>query len=57
MSSWTVTVAVGTRLAHDGELWTVVAIEAGCVLLACPRGACKRVVTATLLADATSPEE
>lgn len=51
MSSWTVTVAAGTRLAHDGELWTVVAMEAGCVVLAGPRGARKRVVTATLLAD------
>lgn len=51
MSAWTVTVEVGTRLAHDGELWTVTSMEAGCVVLAGPRGACKRVVTATLLAD------
>ena len=51
MSAWTVTLEVGVRLAHDGELWTVSAMEAGCVLLAGPRGACKRVQTATLLAD------
>ena len=54
MNVWTVTVEVGARLAHDGELWTVVAMEAGCVVLAGPRGARKRVVTATLLADATT---
>jgi len=44
----------GARLAHNGELWTVVAMEAECVVLAGPRGARKRVVTATLLADATT---
>jgi transposase InsO family protein len=54
MSAWTVTVEMGARLAHDGELWTVVAMEAGCVVLAGPQGARKRVVTATLLADATT---
>ena len=54
MNAWTVTVEAGARLAHDGELWTVVAMEAGCVVLAGPRGARKRVVTATLLADATT---
>ncbi len=54
MNAWTVTVEVGTRLAHDGELWTVTSMEADCVVLAGPRGARKRVVTATLLADATT---
>ena len=54
MSAWAVTLEVGVRLAHDGELWTVVAMEAGCVLLAGPRGACKRVQTATLLADTST---
>jgi len=44
----------GARLAHNGELWTVVAMEAGCVVLAGPGGRGKRVVTATLLADATT---
>ena len=54
MNVWTVTVEVGARLAHDGELWTVVAMEAGCVVLAGPRAMRKRVVTATLLAAATT---
>ena len=54
MNAWTVTVEVGARLAHDGEPWTVVAMEAGCVVLAGPRGMRKRVTTATLLADATT---
>lgn len=54
MNVWTVTIEVGTRLAHDGDLWTVVAMEAGCVVLAGPRGARKRVVTATLLADTST---
>ncbi|MGH3266424.1 MAG: helix-turn-helix domain-containing protein, partial [Trebonia sp.] len=54
MNSWAATVETGTRLVHDGELWTVVAMEAGCVVLAGPRGVRKRVVTATLLADATT---
>ena len=52
--TWTVTVGVGSRLAHDGEAWTVVGMEAGCVVLAGPRGACKRVLTATLLAGPTT---
>lgn len=54
MSPWTVTVEVGMRLAHDGELWTVDGMETGCVVLAGPRGARKRVATATLLADAST---
>lgn len=54
MNAWTVSIEAGTRLAHDGELWTVIAMEAGCVVLSGPRGARKRVVTATLLADATT---
>ncbi|MHB1771914.1 MAG: transposase [Acidimicrobiales bacterium] len=54
MNAWTVSVEVGARLAHDGELWTVVAMEADCVVLAGPRGARKRVVTATLLAGANT---
>jgi hypothetical protein len=54
VNAWTVTVEVGARLAHDGELWTVVAMETGCVVLAGPRGARKRVLTATLFADATT---
>jgi hypothetical protein len=54
MNAWTVSVEMGTRLAHDGELWTVVAMEADCVVLAGPRRARKRVVTATLLADVTT---
>ena len=52
--TWTVTIEVGSRLAHDGELWTVVAMEAGCVVLSGTRGACKRVLTSTLLADPTT---
>lgn len=52
--SWTVTIEVGSRLAHDGELWTVVGMEAGCVVLSGGRGSCKRVLTATLLADSTT---
>jgi len=51
MTAWSATIEVGTRLAHDGELWTVDGMEAGCVVLAGPRGARKRIVTATLLAD------
>jgi transposase InsO family protein len=51
---WTVTIGVGSRLSHDGELWTVVAMEAGGVVLSGPRGARKRVLTATLLADPTT---
>ncbi len=54
MNAWTVSVGVGSRLAHDGELWTVVGMETGCVVLAGARGARKRVDTATLLADATT---
>ncbi len=54
MIAWTVTLEVGAHLSHDGELWTVAAMEAGCVLLAGPSGACKRVQTATLLADPTT---
>ncbi len=48
---WTVTVEVGSRLACDGELWTVAGMEAGCVVLAGRAGSRKRVLTATLLAD------
>src|SRR5581483_7116754 len=51
--SWTVTLEIGSRLAHDGELWTVVGMEAGCVVLSA-RGSCKRLLTATLLADPTT---
>lgn len=52
--SWTVTIEVGSRLAHDGELWTVVGMEAGCVVLSGAGGSCKRILTATLLADPTT---
>lgn len=52
--TWTVTIEVGSRLAHDGELWTVVGMEAGCVVLSGARGSCRRVLTATLLADRTT---
>ena len=52
--SWTVTLAVGSRLAHDGELWAVAGMEAGCVILSGPGASRKRVLTSTLLADATT---
>jgi hypothetical protein len=52
--TWTVTLQVGSRLSREGQLWTVVGMETGCVLLGGPRGSAKRVVTSTLFADPTT---
>jgi transposase InsO family protein len=49
--SWTVTVADGTRLMHDGELYTVAGMDTASVLLRGHRGRGIRVSTATLLND------
>jgi hypothetical protein len=49
--AWAVTVCVGTRLVHDGELYTVTGMDAGSVLLRGSAGRSLRVHAATLLAD------
>lgn len=49
--SWTVTVADGTRLVYDGELYTVAGLDADSVLLRGQSGRSMRIRTATLLAD------
>ncbi|MGB3441128.1 MAG: Mu transposase C-terminal domain-containing protein [Actinophytocola sp.] len=49
--AWTVTVRVGTRLVHDGEVHTVAAVDADSVILHGARGQRMRIHTATLLAD------
>lgn len=49
--AWAVTLKVGTRLVHDGEMHTVVGMDAGCVVLAGRAGRRLRVHAATLLAD------
>jgi len=46
-----VTVSVGTRLVHDGELYMVTGIDAGSVVLSGRAGRDLRVHTAALLAD------
>ena len=39
MNAWAVNVGIGAAcLAHDGELWIVVGMEAGCVVLVAPAG-------------------
>src|SRR4051812_8100468 len=49
--AWTVTVRVGTRLVHDGEVYTVTAVDADSVILRGVRGQSMRIHTATLLTD------
>ncbi|MEC3974929.1 Mu transposase C-terminal domain-containing protein [Amycolatopsis sp. H20-H5] len=49
--NWTVTVADGTRLVYDGELYTVAGLDADSVLLRGQGGRSMRIRTATLLAD------
>jgi hypothetical protein len=49
--AWAVTVSVGTRLVHDGELYTVTGMDAGSVLLRGSAGRSLRVHAAVLLAD------
>jgi transposase InsO family protein len=51
---WTVTVRVGTRLVHDGEVYTVAAVDADSVVLRGARGQGMRIHTATLLADGST---
>lgn len=51
---WTVTVADGTRLAHDGEIYTVAGLDGDAVLLRGRQGRSLRVRAATLLSDAST---
>ncbi|MDX8143282.1 Mu transposase C-terminal domain-containing protein [Lentzea sp. BCCO 10_0061] len=49
--AWTVTLRDGTRLMHDGEIYTVSAMDSDSVVLRGHRGRSIRVRTATLLGD------
>lgn len=51
---WTVSVRVGTRLVHDGEVYTVAAVDADSVVLRGARGQGMRIHTATLLTDGST---